>query len=140
MASKLEYQNTINPIIQERDTANSRVNQLTTANNALQANNTILKQMMTQLQQQNSLLQNNNNMLTTQNNALIAENEILNQQLLGRISQGQTLKIGYIASTTTVLEAAKPYLEQIITPDLNNYIKSLGYNIDVQFIIEDANG
>lgn len=147
MVSKLEYQNTVSSVTQERDTANSRVNQLTTATNALLANNTLLKQTTTQLQQQNSqiqqqnsLLQTNNNLLTTQNSALKAENDQLKQQTSGTITQGQTLQIGYIASDTTNLETAKPYLEQIIAPDLTNYAKSLGYNINVQFLIDDAQG
>lgn len=76
MVSKLEYQNTISSVTQERDTANSQVIQLTTANKALQANNSLLKQTTTQLQQQNSILQTNNNLLTAQNNALKAENAI----------------------------------------------------------------
>lgn len=53
---------------------------------------------------------------------------------------GNTITIGYIASDTTNLETAEPYLEQIIAPDLTDYVRGLGYDLDVQFIIEDATG
>jgi branched-chain amino acid transport system substrate-binding protein len=53
---------------------------------------------------------------------------------------GKQILFGFIASDTTSLETAKPYLEQIIAPDINNYIKGLGYNYKVQFLIDDAQG
>ncbi|MCX6653731.1 MAG: ABC transporter substrate-binding protein [Candidatus Bathyarchaeota archaeon] len=58
----------------------------------------------------------------------------------GSIVDGQTLTIGFIASTTIALETAKPFLEQIIAPDLTTYTRNLGRNINIQFLIEDANG
>jgi len=51
-----------------------------------------------------------------------------------------SITIGYIASDTTALETAKPYLEQIIAPDLKEYAKSVGHDINIKFLIEDAQG
>lgn len=56
------------------------------------------------------------------------------------IATGGTLTIGYIASSTINLETAKPYLEQIIAPTLTNYARSVGRNINIRFLIEDAQG
>lgn len=52
--------------------------------------------------------------------------------------QGVTVKLGYIASTTTGLETAKPYRDQIITVDMNAYAKQLGYNVAFAWNIDDA--
>ena len=133
LSTKIEYQNTISTITQEKDTANTRVNELSIINNILTVNNTLLKQTISQLIQQNSILQSNNQALET-------ENERLKQQSTGPLIPGQIIKIGYIAADTTGLETAKPYLEQIIAPDLNKYLRDLGYNFQVQFLIENANG
>jgi len=53
---------------------------------------------------------------------------------------GKTVKIGFISASTTALETAQPFLQQIIEPDLNEYAQALGYNVTFQFVIEDANG
>ncbi|MCX6648557.1 MAG: ABC transporter substrate-binding protein [Candidatus Bathyarchaeota archaeon] len=125
--SKLEYQISTSKLTEERDKALNNLSQLQNNNSILLTNNTLLKQQIIQLLQQN--------------NALTNENNQLRQQLTsGTITPGQTIKIGYIAATTTAYETAKPYLEQIVAPDLTNYVRSLGYNINVQFLIENANG
>ncbi|MCX6653599.1 MAG: hypothetical protein NTY03_00605 [Candidatus Bathyarchaeota archaeon] len=53
---------------------------------------------------------------------------------------GKTIKIGYIASNTSLLQATKPFIEQIIQSDLNSYAEKLGNNVTFEFIIEDAHG
>jgi branched-chain amino acid transport system substrate-binding protein len=59
---------------------------------------------------------------------------------LNTILLENTITIGYIAPDTTSLEVNELYLEQIIAPDLTDYVRDLGYDLDVQFIIEDAQG
>jgi branched-chain amino acid transport system substrate-binding protein len=54
--------------------------------------------------------------------------------------EGKVIKIGYIASSTQGLATDKPYLEQIILPDMNAYCKQMGKNVTFQFQIEDAQG
>jgi len=56
------------------------------------------------------------------------------------LTHGETIRIGFIASDTTALETAKPYLEQIIAPDLNEYAKSVGHDVNIEFLIDDAQG
>jgi len=52
---------------------------------------------------------------------------------------GKTVRIGYIASTTVGLETATPHFKQIIEPDLNAYAAELGYDVDFEYLIDDAN-
>ena len=62
MATKLEYQNTITTLTQEKEEANNRINELTIINDVASSNNTILKQTITNLMQQNArALSNHNN-------------------------------------------------------------------------------
>jgi len=53
---------------------------------------------------------------------------------------GKTVRIGYIASSTTGLETGKPYHEQIIAKDMNEYAKLLGYTTTFEFMVDDATG
>lgn len=54
--------------------------------------------------------------------------------------KGKTVKLGYIASTTTGLETARPFRVQIIEHDMNDYAKVLGHDTVFQWQIDDAVG
>jgi len=54
--------------------------------------------------------------------------------------KGATVKMGYIAASTTNLETGKPYHEKIIAPLLNDYAKLLGYDVTFQYLVDDATG
>jgi branched-chain amino acid transport system substrate-binding protein len=54
--------------------------------------------------------------------------------------KGASIKLGYIASTTTGLETAKPYRDQIISVDMNKYAAKLGYDVKFVWQIDDAQG
>jgi branched-chain amino acid transport system substrate-binding protein len=54
--------------------------------------------------------------------------------------KGKTVRIGYIASSTTGLETGKPYHEQIIAPEMNAYAELLGYGTTFEYMIDDATG
>lgn len=53
---------------------------------------------------------------------------------------GKTVQIGYIASTTTGLETATPHIQQMVVPDINAYAAELGYDVDFEYLIDDATG
>ena len=76
--------------------------------------------------------------LTEINAKLASENEALKKTMPS--IAGKTIKIGYIASNTSILKVTKPFIEEIIQPDLNSYAKILGRNVSFEFIIEDAHG
>jgi branched-chain amino acid transport system substrate-binding protein len=76
--------------------------------------------------------------LTELNARLTSENEALKKAMPSLA--GKTVKIGYIASNTSFLQATKPFIEQIIQPDLNSYAERLGNNVTFEFIVEDAHG
>lgn len=53
--------------------------------------------------------------------------------------QQRTIKLGYISSTTAKLETDKPYLEQIIIPDINKQMQILGLAAPTfHILIDDA--
>jgi branched-chain amino acid transport system substrate-binding protein len=51
---------------------------------------------------------------------------------------GVTYRVGEISSTTSGLETLDPFLEDIVTPDLNAYLDKLGYDISVEILIDNA--
>ncbi|MBN2334493.1 hypothetical protein JXL21_02965, partial [Candidatus Bathyarchaeota archaeon] len=53
---------------------------------------------------------------------------------------GMTIQIGYVASQTTGLETAVPHIEEMMVPDYNAYCTKLGYDIDFEYLIDDATG
>ena len=53
---------------------------------------------------------------------------------------GKTIQIGYISSTTTGIETAVPHVQQIMVQDYNAYAAKLGYNVEFQYLIDDATG
>jgi branched-chain amino acid transport system substrate-binding protein len=53
--------------------------------------------------------------------------------------EGQTVKQGFITAATSDLETYQTYYRNIIDPDMNAYIKMLGYGFTFQTQIDDAN-
>ena len=53
---------------------------------------------------------------------------------------GKTVQIGYISSTTVGLETATPHVQEIMVPDYNEYAAKLGYDVEFQYLIDDATG
>ena len=53
---------------------------------------------------------------------------------------GKTIKIGYIASSTTGLETGQPLHKQIVETDMNAYATRLGYGVKFDYLIDDATG
>ena len=54
--------------------------------------------------------------------------------------EGQTVQIGYISSTTAGLETTMPLVKDIIEVDNNIYAEKLGYDIEFEWLIDDATG
>jgi branched-chain amino acid transport system substrate-binding protein len=52
--------------------------------------------------------------------------------------EGQTIQLGYISSTTVGLETATPLVQDIIVPDINNFAEQLGYDVQFDYLIDDA--
>jgi branched-chain amino acid transport system substrate-binding protein len=53
---------------------------------------------------------------------------------------GETIQIGYISSTTAGLETATPLVKDLMSVDLNEYAATLGYDVDFEYLIDDATG
>jgi len=53
---------------------------------------------------------------------------------------GKTVQIGYISSTTVGLETATPHVQDVMVPDYNAYAAKLGYDVEFQYLIDDATG
>lgn len=53
---------------------------------------------------------------------------------------GRRIEIGYISSDSKGLETAIPLLKDIIEPELNAYASKLNYDVEFNFIIDDAQG
>ena len=53
---------------------------------------------------------------------------------------GKTVQLGYIASQTTGLETAVPHIEEMMTPDFNAFAAKLGYDVEFEYLIDDATG
>jgi branched-chain amino acid transport system substrate-binding protein len=54
--------------------------------------------------------------------------------------RGKTLQWGVTASSTTNLETTQPLVEDIIQPDLNDYVDMLGLDIEIDLLVEDNQG
>jgi branched-chain amino acid transport system substrate-binding protein len=53
---------------------------------------------------------------------------------------GTTVQLGWIASSTNTLETSAPHVTDIMQPDYNAYAQKLGYDIDFEYLIDDATG
>ena len=51
-----------------------------------------------------------------------------------------TIRIGYISASTAGLQIDVPFVENIIEHDLNIYASKLGYDVNFEFLIDNANG
>ena len=54
--------------------------------------------------------------------------------------EGQTIQIGYIVAQTTDLETTTPLVNDMFDPDFNEYTDLLGYDVEFQFLLDDATG
>lgn len=54
--------------------------------------------------------------------------------------EGKTIKIGFIASSTTGLETDQPLHKQIMEVDMNAYAARLGYGVKFDWLVDDATG
>ncbi|MBD3206998.1 ABC transporter substrate-binding protein [Candidatus Bathyarchaeota archaeon] len=53
---------------------------------------------------------------------------------------GQKIQVGYIVPTTATLETAQPLVKEIMEPDMNEYVERLGYDVEYEWLIDDAQG
>jgi len=53
---------------------------------------------------------------------------------------GKTIQIGYISSTTVGLETAPALVHDLMQTDYNAYASELGYDVEFQWLIDDATG
>ena len=53
---------------------------------------------------------------------------------------GKTIRIGYIVSQTSALETGQPLVEDLMVPDYNAYAAKMDYDVDFQYLIDDATG
>jgi len=51
---------------------------------------------------------------------------------------GMVIRIAEIASNTDALETLTPFVEEIIVPDINDFLDLLGYDISYEILIDDA--
>jgi len=68
------------------------------------------------------------------------ETEIITETVEVMPLSGETVQIGYIASSTAGLETAQPHIEQMMVPDYNEYTAKLGYDVEFDYLIDDATG
>jgi branched-chain amino acid transport system substrate-binding protein len=69
---------------------------------------------------------------------ITAENEAL-RKAASEIA-GKTVRIGYIAPETKTYTKVKPFFEDVIEPDINEYAASLGNGVTFDFVLLDAQG
>jgi branched-chain amino acid transport system substrate-binding protein len=53
---------------------------------------------------------------------------------------GKTVQVGYIASTTAALETTVPLVEDLTGAHINEYMDKLAYDVEVEFLIDTADG
>jgi branched-chain amino acid transport system substrate-binding protein len=68
------------------------------------------------------------------------ETEIITETVEKIPLDGKTVQIGYISSTTTGLEQAQPRYAEMIEPDVNAYAAELGYDVEFEYLVDDATG
>ncbi len=54
--------------------------------------------------------------------------------------EGKTVQLGYISSTTAGLETTTPLVKDIMEVDYKEYLEKLGYDVDIEYLIDDATG
>lgn len=53
---------------------------------------------------------------------------------------GTTIQIGNIVSSTAGLETSVPQFEELVAPHINEYFAKMDYDVDVEFLIDTADG
>lgn len=54
--------------------------------------------------------------------------------------EGKTIQLGYIVPTTATLETGMPLVKDIMEVDNNEYASRLGYDVEFEWLIDDATG
>jgi len=54
--------------------------------------------------------------------------------------EGETIQLGYVSSTTVGLETAVPLVQDIMQTDYNEYAEKLGFDVEFEYLIDDATG
>jgi branched-chain amino acid transport system substrate-binding protein len=54
--------------------------------------------------------------------------------------EGKTVQVGYITSTTANLETAIPLIKEIVEVDVNNFVTKLGYDAEIEYLVDQADG
>ncbi|RLI02502.1 hypothetical protein DRO31_04000 [Candidatus Bathyarchaeota archaeon] len=54
--------------------------------------------------------------------------------------EGKTIQIGYICPTTATLETSMPLVKEIQEIDNNEYANLLGYDVEFEWLVDDATG
>jgi branched-chain amino acid transport system substrate-binding protein len=54
--------------------------------------------------------------------------------------EGKTIQIGDIVASTAALETSVPLFQDIIAVDINDYFSKMGYDVDVEFLQDTADG
>ena len=54
--------------------------------------------------------------------------------------EGKTIQIGDVVASTAALETSVPLFEDIIAVDINDYFSKMGYDVDVEFLQDTADG
>ncbi len=53
--------------------------------------------------------------------------------------EGKTINVGFISAATSSLETYTTYYKNVVDPDMNAYLKMLGYPVTFQTLVDDAN-
>ena len=54
--------------------------------------------------------------------------------------EGTTIQLGNVVASTAGLETAVPQYEDLIAVDINDYFAKMGYDVDMEFLIDTADG
>jgi len=54
--------------------------------------------------------------------------------------EGTTIQIGNVVASTAALETSVPQYEDLIAVDINEYFAKMGYDVDMEFLIDTADG
>jgi len=54
--------------------------------------------------------------------------------------EGKTIQIGQICASTAALETSVPLFDELITVDINEFFGKMDYDVDVEFLIDTADG
>lgn len=53
---------------------------------------------------------------------------------------GKTIQIGNIQASTAAMETAVPQYEDLTAPHINEYLSKMGYDVEVEFLMDTADG